>query len=248
MSDLNVETIKSDNEKGFLDFSLEVRMMVYDIFFGAPIFPFSQSRTRCREPYARKGDFVVAIAHDKIPLLLTNKDIWAEASPFFYRLHIFRIRLLNHYQFPLPSYNLISAGVRQVLQAIRRIDLAYLLPGRDSAEDATASPYLRLLRKCCHALKSLRVELSHDSCLESTSDASACELQQLWPRLDSLQVCVRHFVNLYEMPQGEYIAPGEQWCQAVCEGYWADSRLPRRTDLKRSVYCAVRHQKAGVIG
>lgn len=195
-------------------------------------------------PGIESGEAVVATTRHKVPLLLTNRGIWLEASPFFYRLHLFNIRLLNIYQFPLPLYHDISAGVRNVLQAIRRIELRYRIPGVDSAEDATASTYLRLLRICCYGLKLLRVELSQDSCLNTTVNRSACELQQLWPRLDSLQVCVQHSEDLDAMPQGEFIAPGAQWRLVFCEELWVYAGGRGRWKTMRSLYCAERHEKA----
>ena len=212
--------------------------MVYDIFFGAQLFPLSL-------PGSESSYVVVATAKHKIPLLLANRDIWLEASPFFYRLHHFRIRLLTIGIFASAPYLELSEGVQQVFQVIQRVELTYQNLDLECAGDSNVSNYLGLLRRHCHALKSLRVELLHAWSLFAKTDFSACELKQLWPRLDSLQVCVEHYGDLDGMPLGEFIAPGELWRRGVCNGLLMDAAPQRRQTVSRkTVYCMVRHQKA----
>ena len=251
MSDLNVEVIKSDNERGFLDFPLEVRMMLYDIFFGAQVFRIGQPRSESGDPGADESTITRATARHKVSLLLTSRDIWVEASPFFYRLHVFHIRLLDARRFPFAAYSHFSMGVCQVLQAINYVELIYQNPDLDSAEDYNVSAYLRLLRFCGPTLKSLRIELLRFT-WSSISDkkGSVSELQHLWPRLDSLQVCIQHEEDeLDAMPGGEFIAPGELWRRQVCEKLWEDAaHQGRRRAFKRTVYSVTRHQKADEMG
>ena len=239
--DLDLETSKSDKERGFLDLALEIRLMVYELFFGAQVY-------RIRQPGRATEDVVIATARQKVPLLLANRAVWAEASPVFYRLHIFRIRLLYTRQFPILTHNCLSAGIQNVLQAIQYVDLTYENPDLDTSTDWNVADYLRFLRLGCPALKSLRIELVKFSRTDWVREL-APELRLLWTRLDSLELCLEHWDELDAMPQGDFIAPAEEWHRKKCESPPVDAAHRRlRRGMWRTTYCVERHQKADQMG
>ncbi|MDI1493500.1 MAG: hypothetical protein OHK93_005290 [Ramalina farinacea] len=243
-SDLNVETIRSENERGFLDLPLEIRMMVYELFFGAQTFRLRLPGIDSSDP-ADGAVFLQAKARQKVSLLLANREICVEASSFFHRLHLFRIRLLNTWQFRLVPHYRLSVGIQQTLEVIKHVELKYQNPDLDSAEDYNVSTYLRFLRLGCPALKSLRIEFAQYICFSNSEKESVVELQQLWPRLDSLEVWVEHLDELEEMPQGDFIAPGEEWHWVMSVSAFVDpAHQGRRRKLKKTMCCVKRHQKA----
>lgn len=243
LNELDVGSIKSDGKKGFLDIPLEIRMLFYETFFGAQGFAISQPKIKSGDADAGKPVVLRATARQKLSLLVTNHTVCREGFPFFARLHVVNMRLLNVCHFSLPTD--LSIGVGRALRATRHIELTYQHGDLDSSTDHNISSYLSFFRRGCHALKSLRVDFVQFSCLSNTETQWAYQLQRLWPRLDSLQVCVEHWDELDTMPQGELIAPGQKWHGEVCEDPLLDAvRMGRRRGLKRTVYCVARDKRA----
>lgn len=215
----NLPPVKYDS---FLEYPFEIRAMIYKDFFAAEFCESYEGKEELgQSPSNGVGSMLVTdsdekeedwedvweeapeedkmqihrrmTAHDKVALLLANKAILEEALPFFHRLHEFQLLLLEQYQDILTTSPHLPRHIKQVLGVITKVRMV-----NRHAED-TEEPYLfyhsvpyyiAFLRSMCTNLRSLTIdfELSDD---DDYSDA-VDELQQLWPRLDYLQLVIKY--------------------------------------------------------
>lgn len=151
-------------------------------------------------------------AHDKVSLLLANKAVLEEASSFFYRLHEFQFLVLEQRQDTLTTSPHLGCHLKQVLRSITKVRMAI-----HNAEDIVERDvfyhnvcyYIAFLRSRFTSLRSLTIEIG----LSDYDDLSYAvdELQQLWPRLDYLQLIIgyRYSGDVEYVPRS--IAPGLKW-------------------------------------
>lgn len=113
---------------------------------------------------------------------------------------------------------------------------------RDAYRCFLHSLRLSFFRLHCPQLRKLSLEV--EFCVDSGAavETSIFVLQQLWPRLDLLLICVRSREEQQFMPQGDLIAPGEIW-------FPAESSLevnlddPDAVDWKRTIFSMRRYLK-----
>ena len=225
----------------FLDYPFEIRAMVYEDFFatefcesddakedlgqspsdgaGSMLFMDSDEKEEDWEEVWEeepKEDRIQPdkrmTAHDKVSLLLANKAVLEEASLFFYRLHEFQFLVLEQRQDTLTTSPHLSCYLKQALRSITKVRMM-----NQNAEDTVerslfyhhVSYYITFLRSRFISLRSLTIDVE----LSDYDDPSYAvdELQQLWPRLDYLQLVIDyHFSRDVEYVLRS-IAPGLKW-------------------------------------
>lgn len=162
-------------------------------------------------------------AHTKISLLLVNKTIYAEALPFFHHLHTFHMALRRASSAPLTIPAHLPLGIRHSLGRITRLELLHDRDDLDSESDINVAMHLGFVRECCPSLTHLTVDIAaplldlDDQDADDDDDAgplldSFLVLQELWPRLSWLRICMLEPFELFELAHRDFIARDIVWC------------------------------------
>ena len=153
-------------------------------------------------------------AHHKVSLLLANKAIWREASPFFHRLHELRL-LIRDYETSLSGP--LPHPIQQVLRGIAKVRLVDQRRALDIVSMSNLGYYIAFLERDFTELKSLKTGIGirprgHDLHVIN-------ELQRLWPRLDYLQLVAEYYYEQTIESILLFIAPGLKWSQENGRNY-----------------------------
>ena len=206
----------------FLDYPFEIRAMVYEGFFATEfcesddakedlgqslsneigsmlLMDSDEKADGCEDAWeeAPEGEKIQTdrrmTAYDKVSLLLANKAVLEEASPFFYRLHEFQLIRLEQGPYLFPPSVYLPRQIKQVLGLITKVRIV-----NQNAEDREQTilfrynvcHYIPFLRSMFTSLRSLTIDigLTEFDSLSYIVD----ELQQLWPRLDYLQLIIEY--------------------------------------------------------
>ena len=175
-------------------------------------------------------------AHDKVSLLLANKAVWREALPFFHQLHEFQLRILDdgeiNLAFPLPDH------IQQVLRAVAKVRLIDQKTALDKVSISNLGYHIAFLEREFTALKSLKTGIGIWGPDHLPYEIN--QLQQLWPRLDYLQLIAEY---LHAGDLGivlRLITPGLKW-SLVMENDWVPY-----DSLRRILYLDRAHLEKGV--
>lgn len=244
----------------FTDLPYDIRARIYEVFFGMSTYKLPQPEPRrpatpyvgLNQTHPTTAAYFVKIvkgraevskrltAHEKVSFLLANKSIYTEASPFFYRLHWFRMLLWYNDGDPggrLPW--VVPEDVLHVFQKWACVSLFYKDPYRELGLGKDVASYLAFLDQNRTHLKRLSIEVKvADRNKILPGDRLVTALTHVWPRLDFLQVCW-----FDQRPQGSFrfedrIAPGMQWTHGEADqGPPAASyAVPRRPRVRRNVF------------
>ena len=210
-------------KKAFLDYHFDVRSLIYDAFFSSEFCGLSLPLI-VADPGSYKTDFfwdatrgignpmTRMTAHHKVSLLITCKAILNEARPFFYRAHVFHIKLLDKRRCRLGPFLLLPSHVQKSLQAITKIYLTDQPTKLTSAANANVATYIAFLTLACANLKSLILDAAmfYEKLGNDYSD-TAFALSELWPRLDYLRLRVQYSAGRGWEAHRNLIAPGFNW-------------------------------------
>ncbi|MDI1493501.1 MAG: hypothetical protein OHK93_005291 [Ramalina farinacea] len=238
----------SKEKKTFLDYPYDVRILIYDAFFGSEFCPLSV-QSIVADPKSYKSDIfwdatrgignplTRMTAHHKVSLLVTCKAILDEASPFFYRAHTFHMKLLDRRRFRLGPFSQLPLPIQQGLRAITKIYLTDQPTKLTSAANSNVATYVTFLTLACVSLKSLVVDaaIHYERPGKDYSD-TAFALSELWPRLDYLCLRVPESKRKGWKAYQDLVAPGVKW---HCEGNfeWAGFSYGRAGPaIRRSVF------------
>ena len=238
-------------KKTFLDYPYDVRILIYDAFFGSEICGVSVKLIIALNPKSYKsGVFWGAgkgignpmtrmTAQHKISLLATCKAICDEASPFFYRAHVFHMKLLDRRRSRLGPFLMLPSPIQQSLRAITKIYLTDEPTKLTSAANSNVATYITFLTLACAGLKSLTIDAAmfYEKLGNDYSD-TAFALSELWPRLNYLRLRVQHSKRMTWKAHRDLIAPGFKWhvekdLERMGLGYSEHRRGP---DIHRSVF------------
>ena len=214
----------------FLTLPLEIRFRIYEVLFATSVYhPFEvNDDTRGTHkgttinscpmpmltslsshwPIVRVQHSERATSNSKLPLLLANKAIYAEARPFFYRYHTFRfeckVSIPSLHDGPRRNFYKLLGWMTKIELTNSKRHFPY--------ENLAVSPrgQLRLLARSCPRLRSLRVDYHM-----SWQERPPPRLPELWARL--VQVEIR-FTTLWFREEDraltsclEAIAPMKDW-------------------------------------
>lgn len=262
-SDSDFESIEDDPFQ-FTDLPYDIRARIYEIFFGMSIYKLPQPESRrIPTPYIGPNSTLATsvsyfnknvtgrvevsrrlTAHDKVSLLLANKSIHTEASPFYHRLHWFCIPLRHDGCAHGGLLRVIPGEVLPVFRKLSCISLVYEDPLRDSSIGTNVASYIGLLDHTCSHLKQLSVEVKITK-EKPPSERISIALEEIWPRLDFLRVCVLARRLLKSFPWADRIAPGMRWTRAEADygPHEACSQLSKQRKLRKNVFWTHRHNK-----
>ena len=148
-------------------------------------------------------------AHDKVSLLLANKAILGVASSFLYRLHEFRLLLPDQRETILTNSFGLPYRIEQILREIAKVRLVDLGTELENSCSVNLLLTLELLYKACPNLKSITADIVIQP--DNPKPYEVPVLQNLWPRLNHLQLVTRYFNSRYTDPYLQSIVPGLKW-------------------------------------
>lgn len=169
-------------------------------------------------------------AHDKVSLLLANKVVWGEAVPFFHRLHEFQLRIPERCEtiltIPLPYQ------IQQVLRVVAKVRLVNQGEKLNYALLDNVGYYIAFLKREFTELKSLKTNITLFACDDPSYALE--QLQQLWPRLNYLQLIIDDLWAGDVETLLRSITPGLKWSLAEAHPWDYDSFWRRGYYLDRS--------------
>lgn len=155
-------------------------------------------------------------AHDKVSLLLANKAVLEEASPFFHRLHEFRLLLPDEQQTILITPRNLRSGIQQVLQTITKVRLVDQGTELGNPCDLNLVLSLDFLESAYPNLKSIIADvviMPHNP-----KPRVEALLEELWPRLNHLELITRYWDSYSTDNYLQSIVPGFKWsCYKAAE-------------------------------
>ncbi|MDI1493504.1 MAG: hypothetical protein OHK93_005294 [Ramalina farinacea] len=200
----------------FLSLPLEIRLKVYGFFFTTEVYkPFELSYDSCSEhratafiscsfllfasltsywPIVQIRHSKEATADSKLPLLLANKDINAEARPLFYRNHTFKFES-GKCEFVLPDFDRAGRppGPFDWMTKIELTNSKHHFPLVARANSLQRQ--LCLLAKFCPRLRSLRVD--YHTSLQAKPlpriPARQFSISDLWARLVNIEMRITSY-------------------------------------------------------
>ena len=235
-------------KKTFLDYPYDIRILIYDAFFGSESCGLSV-KSIVADPKSHKSDIfwdaargignpmTRMTAHHKVSLLIACRAIFHEACPFFHRAHSFHMKLLNKRKFRLGPFSQLPPPIQQGLRAITKIYLTDQPTKLTSAANSNVATYITFLTVACVNLKSLVIDagIYYERPGKDYSD-TAFALSDLWPRLDYLCLRVQQSRRKCWKAYRDLIAPGVKW---HCEGNfeWAGFSYGRQgPEMQRGVF------------
>lgn len=223
----NAGNSQSKSCGGFLDYPFDMRAMIYEVFFAAESCESGEAKPEVGESFPVIGlptllaetddrnegseEGITQLdrrmtAHDKVSLLLANKAVLEEASPFFHRLHVFRLSLLRN-ETCLKDLSRLSDRIQHSLRAMAKVQVG----GFEGDSFYRNDRCLWLLKDACPNLKWLTTDIYVPHGYDPKEYLEEHPLDQLWPRLDHLQLYVRYHSCNDVVDLLHLIAPGFKW-------------------------------------
>lgn len=175
-------------------------------------------------------------AHHKVSLLLANKAVWEEGLPFFHRLHEFELRIPERCEtiltIPLPYQ------IQQVLRVVAKVRLVDQVEELYDALLDNVGYYVAFLKREFTELKSLKASITLFDC--DDHPYAIKQIQQLWPRLNYLQLIVNYVWTGDVETILRSITPGLKWSLAEVhpwdyDSFWRIGVYLDRTHLEEGV-------------
>ena len=154
-------------------------------------------------------------AYDKVSLLLANRAVWEEASPFFYRLHEFQLLLPDQRETILTNSFGHTYRIEQILREIAKVRLLDIGIDSGSPGYLNLSLSLDFIKNACPNLRSITADIVilPDFVIlpDHPQPPAAVLLKMLWPRLKHLELIIRYRDSCYIDPYLKLIVPGFKW-------------------------------------